>query len=64
MPRSSKEVDIEARINGCFQRSMHGKVLDRESPEMSAIVAYMRWLSQNISKDKKVDIDNAGTIDT
>lgn len=63
MPRSGKEVDLEARINGCFQRSMNGKVLDRESPEMLAMMAYMEWLSQKTPKAQKVDIINAGKVD-
>lgn len=64
MPRSGKEIDLQARINGCFERSMNGKVLDRESPEMLAMIAYMKWLSQNTPKNKKVGINNAGKVDT
>ncbi|MGO1501047.1 MAG: c-type cytochrome [Marinobacter sp.] len=64
MPRSGKMVDLEARINGCFQRSMNGTVLDRESPEMFAMMAYMKWLAQNTPKSQKVDINNAGKVDT
>ncbi len=64
MPRAGKEVDLEARINGCFKRSMNGKPLDRESPEMKAMMAYMKWLAQNTPKDQKVDINNAGEVDT
>lgn len=63
MPRAGKEVDLEARINGCFKRSMNGKPLDREGPEMKAMIAYMKWLSQNLPKDQKVDIKNAGDVD-
>lgn len=64
MPRSGKMVDLEARINGCFQRSMNGTVLDRESPEMFAMMAYMKWLAQNTPKSQRVDINNAGKVDT
>lgn len=64
MPRAGKEVDLEGRINGCFQRSMNGKPLPRESDEMKAMIAYMEWLSQNTPKDQLVDIRNAGVIDT
>lgn len=63
MPRAGKEVDLEGRINGCFQRSMNGKPLARDSKEMSAIIAYMKWLSQNTPKNQRVDIQNAGSID-
>lgn len=63
MPRAGREIDLEARINGCFQRSMNGKPLDRESEEMKAMIAYMEWLSQNTPRDQLVDIANAGTVD-
>lgn len=64
MPRAGKEVDMEGRINGCFQRSMNGVPLDREGPEMQAMIAYMKWLAQNTPQNQKVDINNAGDIDT
>lgn len=63
MPRAGREIDLTDRVNGCFQRSMNGKPLDRESPEMKAILAYMKWLAQNTPKAQKVDIENAGKID-
>ncbi|WP_104493299.1 c-type cytochrome [Paracoccus denitrificans] len=63
MPRAGKEVDLEMRINGCFQRSMNGKPLDREGREMKAMIAYMDWLRQGVAKDHHVDIVNAGAID-
>lgn len=64
MSRSGTEVDLEARINGCFQRSMNGMPLERESPEMLAMMAYMEWLAQNTPESQRVDIRNAGEIDT
>ncbi len=64
MPRSESMVDLELRINGCFKRSMNGVPLDREGPEMIAMVDYMQWLSQNTPKEQKVNIDNAGKVDT
>lgn len=64
MSRAGAELDLTARINGCFERSMNGQVLERESPEMIAMLDYMEWLAQNTPKDQKVDINNAGLIDT
>lgn len=64
MPRSNTLVDLEGRINGCFQRSMNGKPLPRESDEMQAMVAYMAWLSKKTPANSKVDISNAGQVDT
>lgn len=64
MPRAGKEIDMEARINGCFQRSMNGKPLARDSAEMQAMIAYMKWLAQSVPKTQRVNIKNAGKIDT
>ncbi len=63
MPRAGKEVDLETRINGCFQRSMNGRPLDREGREMKAMIAYMEWLRQGVAKEHRVDIVNAGPVD-
>jgi len=44
-PRIGKVITLEDRINGCFERSMNGRALPPESREMTAIVAYIAWLS-------------------
>ncbi len=36
---------LEERINGCMTRSMNGRPLPDDSPEMRAIVAYIQFLS-------------------
>jgi thiosulfate dehydrogenase len=54
-------VDIlEERINGCMQRSMNGRALSLESPEMRAFSSYMRWLSTGVSDGAK--LLGAGTL--
>lgn len=63
MPRAGKMVDLQQRINGCFQRSMNGKPLAVDSKEMNAMIAYMAWLSEGLPKDAKVQIDVGGKID-
>lgn len=52
--RENREVTLEERINGCFERSLNGRPLPTDSPEMQAIVAYMQWLSQDVPKGAKV----------
>jgi thiosulfate dehydrogenase len=47
-PRSGKVISLQERINGCFQRSLNGKPLPFESQEMTALIAYMTWLSKGI----------------
>jgi thiosulfate dehydrogenase len=46
--RSGKVDSIEERINDCFERSLNGKPLDPASPDMAAIVAYMRFISRDV----------------
>ena len=42
--RVGAQTDIEDRINECMQRSMNGKPLPADSPEMMAMAAYIRSL--------------------
>ena len=46
--RSGKVTTLEMRINSCMQRSLNGRTLPYDSPEMSAMIAYMAWLSKDI----------------
>jgi thiosulfate dehydrogenase len=41
------------RVNDCLQRSLNGMPLDSLSKEMRAIVAYIKWLGNEIPKGKK-----------
>lgn len=45
-PRSGKTSDLTDRINGCMRRSMNGKALPVNSPEMIAMAAYIRSLGE------------------
>jgi thiosulfate dehydrogenase len=42
--RAGTMTDIEDRINECMQRSMNGRALPMDSPEMMAIASYLRSL--------------------
>ena len=44
-PRYGAMTTIEDRVNECMQRSMNGKPLPKNSPEMIAMTAYIRSLS-------------------
>ncbi len=48
--RSGKEEDIQKRINDCFERSLNGKALSRDSKEMKAMVAYINWVGKDVPK--------------
>ncbi len=64
MPRPGKEIDLTERINGCFMRSMNGKKLPVDSPEMQGMLAYMHWLGDGMPKGAKVAGRTEGPIDT
>jgi len=50
--RSGKVDDLQDRINGCFERSMNGTKLEKDSEPMLAMVAYMTFLSEGIEDGK------------
>ncbi|MCB1112976.1 MAG: c-type cytochrome [Chlamydiales bacterium] len=45
--RSKEVVSLAERIDGCFQRSMNGKPLPLNSPEMDAMLTYLHWISKD-----------------
>jgi len=53
--RSGTVEIIEDRINDCFERSMNGKALPRDSRPMRDIVAYLAFLSYGIPVGAQVE---------
>jgi thiosulfate dehydrogenase len=51
--RRGANENIFQRVNDCFQRSLNGAALDSNSHEMQAMLAYIKWLGQNVTKGKK-----------
>jgi thiosulfate dehydrogenase len=52
--RENKIGTIEERINGCFERSMNGKMLPLDSDEMIALVSYLHWLNRYAPEDGNI----------
>ena len=46
--RAGRQMALVDRINECFERSMNGKPLPPDSVKLTAIVAYIEWLSENM----------------
>jgi thiosulfate dehydrogenase len=46
--RSKADVDLAARTNNCFERSMNGKPLPATSKEMLALLTYYQWISRGL----------------
>ncbi len=57
--RSGRTETVEFRVNECMQRSLNGKPLDSNSKEMQAMVAYIKWIGSNVTKNVKPN--GAGT---
>lgn len=50
--RLEKTISLEERINNCFERSMNGKPLPKNSKEMKAILAYLKWIASEVPERK------------
>lgn len=48
--RSNSVESVVKRISDCFERSLSGTAPDSNSREMRAMVAYMKWLGQDVPK--------------
>ena len=62
-PRAGKILDFKDRVNGCMRRSMNGKLLDRDSREMLAMIAYMDNMKGNFKADDTIPGRGVGKID-
>jgi len=51
-PRENEVQTIGDRVNGCLERSMNGRSLPLDSPEMRAIEAYIKFMSTDIPVGK------------
>ena len=51
--RSGQVEDVYKRINDCFERSLNGTALDKDSPEMQAMAAYIQFLGKDVPKGEK-----------
>jgi len=60
--RSAAEISIEDRVNSCMTRSMNGKALPSDAPEMVAIVAYIKFLSTGVKPGKTLAGLGAGKM--
>lgn len=53
-PRENVVQTIEGRVNGCMERSLNGRPLPADSPELNAIVAYLKFLSSGVPVGKEI----------
>lgn len=62
-PRAGKIITLAERINGCFKRSMNGKPIKPDLPDMKAMVAYFDWMKIGAKAGDKVVGRGIGKID-
>ena len=47
-------ITLKERINGCMLRSMNGKALPKDSPEMEALIAYIKFLGHGTPQGVRI----------
>ena len=52
--RTGTEISIEDRINSCMTRSMNGRPLPADAPEMQAMVAYIKFISTGVAPGQRL----------
>jgi thiosulfate dehydrogenase len=60
--RKDAEISIEDRINSCMTRSMNGRPLPADSPEMQALTAYVKFLSIGLTQGEQLPGHGAGSM--
>jgi len=60
--REGAEITIEQRVNSCMTRSMNGRAIPDDAPEMAAFVAYIKFLSSGVPPDQRIPGLGAGKI--
>jgi len=60
--RIGEEVSIEDRLNSCMTRSMNGKPMPADLPEMQAMVAYLRFLTTGVPPGQELPGLGAGNM--
>jgi thiosulfate dehydrogenase len=53
--RENEVRTLEERINGCMERSMNGRALPLGSPQMKAMLAYIRFISAGVPTRHSAD---------
>jgi thiosulfate dehydrogenase len=60
--RTGGPISIEDRINACMTRSMNGRALPTDAPEMRALVAYVGFLSTGVPPGQQLPGLGAGKM--
>jgi thiosulfate dehydrogenase len=61
-PRSGRTISLAERVNLCMTRSMNGRPLPEDGPEMQALLAYLDFLSSGLQAGQVLDGYGAGHL--
>jgi thiosulfate dehydrogenase len=61
-PRSGEEISLIDRLNACMTRSMNGKALPADAPEMAALIAYIEFLSTGVPAGQRLSGLGSGNM--
>lgn len=53
--RDNEVSTLEDRINGCMERSMNGRAMPPDSPEMKAMLTYIRFISAGVPTGRRAE---------
>jgi thiosulfate dehydrogenase len=60
--RTGAEITVEERVNSCMTRSMNGRAMAPDAPQMQAIVAYIKFLSTGVPPGQELPGLGAGKM--
>lgn len=52
--REGKTISLADRINNCFERSMNGRPVPKDSQEMHDMINYLTWISKEVAHFKSM----------
>ena len=62
--QEGREITIVDRVNLCITRSMNGRTIPKDAPEIRAMVAYLDFLSTGIAPGQRLSGHGSGPIST
>ncbi len=61
--RENKIGTLAERINGCMERSMNGRAMPENGEEIQAMIAYMKWLSEEVPEEQEAEYQGFVNLD-
>ncbi|WP_112662334.1 c-type cytochrome [Microvirga flavescens] len=59
---SGRTITLPERVNGCMERSMNGRPMPLDGPEMEAMMAYLSFISRGLKPGRRLDGYGVGAM--